>query len=218
MGKSVYVRTKKLSPKTPGYWHESKKIEAVTTYLALGNLSQTSITCRIPYDTLKDWKSSEWWEKMVADIQNDENQHTDNKLTRSIDKALEAVMDRIENGDFQYDPKKGELIRVPVKLRDVQKVTTEFLNKRQLIRKLPTKITQDSSEVSARLLKLAESFAQFANDKQREKVIEHANRPYDEVEDVEDAIYVGREEELSEGADLGEEDSSEQGEGQGFEE
>ena len=114
MGNWVYVKNKKTKPHEPGHWSEKKQLEVVTTYLALGNLSETSRVCNVPMRTVTLWKSQEWWSKLVNDIQSGEGQRTDNKMSKTIDKALDMLMERMEQGDYQYDQKTGRLVKVPL--------------------------------------------------------------------------------------------------------
>lgn len=159
MGGYVYVKSKKLKPHEPGHWSEKKQLEVVTTYLALGNLSETARVCNIPLRTIQHWKAEEWWTKMVNDIQSGEGQKSDNKMTKAIDKALDLLMERMETGDYQYDQKTGRLVKVPLKARDLERVASGLFDKRQLIRKQPTNIKASELGQADHLLKLAAQFA-----------------------------------------------------------
>ena len=196
MGNWVYVKTKKTKPHEPGHWSEKKQLEVVTTYLALGNLSETSRVCNVPMRTVTLWKSQEWWSKLVNDIQSGEGQRTDNKMSKTIDKALDMLMERMEQGDYQYDQKTGRLVKVPLKARDLERVVGGLFDKRQLIRKQPTSIKTSDLNQSERLLQLAEQFAKFAGEKVApEKIIdEYIDGDYDEVNDEEVQIEENNEE------------------------
>ena len=169
MGKFVYVREKKTLPHEPGWWDKKKQLEAVTTYLATGSLAETSRIINVPYRTVQSWKlESEWWPKVVEEIQSGENQKVDQKMSRIIDKTLEKLVERIEDGDYMYDQKTGRMVKVPLKARDLERITSGLFDKRQLIRKQPTNIKSDPSNQTDRLLKLAEQFASFAAGKEKE--------------------------------------------------
>lgn len=79
----------------------------------------------------------------MTEIQSGENQKTDNKMSRVIEKTLDMLVSRIEEGDYQYDQKTGRLVKVPLKARDLERITSGLFDKRQLIRKQPTNIKQD---------------------------------------------------------------------------
>lgn len=168
IGKYVYVRDKKNLPHEPGRWDKKKQLAAVTTYLATGSIAETSRICNIPYRTVQSWKlDSDWWQQTIDEIQSGENQKTDVKMSKVIDKTLEMLMSRIEEGDYQYDQKTGRLVKVPLKARDLERISSGLFDKRQLIRKQPTNIKQSDLNQADRLLKLAEQFAKFTTGKEQ---------------------------------------------------
>lgn len=161
MGGWVYVKTKKKGAGSPGHWPEAKKVELVTTYLATGSYRLACSICKVPLATANQWKRTEWFKEMVASIQAEENTQLDAKLSKIVDKSLDVVMNRLEEGDFILDSKTGTIKRVPVKMRDAKSVMTDLFDKRQLLRKQPTKITE-SQTVDKRLEMLAQRFEKFA--------------------------------------------------------
>ena len=168
----VYVRSRKTKPHEGGHWSEKKQLEVVTTYLALGNLSEASRICNVPYETCKKWKQADWWDKLITDIQSGEGQRSDNKMTKVIDKALDLILTRMDEGDYQYDQKTGRLVKVPLKARDLERVASGLFDKRQLIRKQPTNIKQSDLSQTERLMQIAEQFSQFIGKKVvEEKVV-----------------------------------------------
>lgn len=192
MGKYVYVKENKTKAHQPGHWKEQKKLEAVSTYLATGSNILTSQQTGVPLKTIEYWKQQEWWKEAVEAARTGENDKLDAKLSKAIDKALDAVMDRLEDGDWVYDQKTGQVKRSPVKLRDVNASFNTLLDKRQLIRKLPTKITE-ASNTEAKLKQLAQQFADFAKKSlPEEKVIDYIEG--DTVIQQEDGTYAIHEE------------------------
>lgn len=160
------------APKSP--WTDAKKVEVVTTYLALGKAPMVEAVTGVPRGTIRQWKLLPWWDELVKQIQSEEDQELDAKLTKLINKSIDGINDRLENGEFVLDSRTGKIKRVPVKLRDVQRVASDFIDKRFVVRDKPR--AQAQAEVEAdRLIKLAEQFAQFAqaiSGKNQEKVIE----------------------------------------------
>lgn len=154
------------------HWSEAKQIEAVTTFLVLGNMSLVAAATGVPVGTLRRWKAQSWWTEMVSQIQTESDQQLDSKLAKRVDKALDLVMDRLEQGDFIYNPKTGEFVRKPVSLRDTWKMTNEMLDKRMLLRKQP-KEQANQEAVGAILKNLATEFAAMA----RKKVKEDGTEP-----------------------------------------
>lgn len=167
----VYVRKNKTKPHQPGIWKQEKHLEAVTTYMATGNLSLTGRLINVPLDTLNKWKASEWWKELTDKYYEEDSITLDAKLKKTLEKSLATVSDRLDNGDYQYDPKTGKLIRVPVKLRDAHKVTTDLIDKQRVLRKQPVLQDKSNESTEGRLLKLAEAFAKFATGKQQEEKV-----------------------------------------------
>ena len=142
-------------------YKDSVKVQVVTQYLALGKAPLVSALTGVPRQTIRLWKTQPWWGELVREIQAESNQETDGKLTKIIDKSLNIINDRLENGELIYNSKTGETMRLPVKLRDVGHVTRDLFAQRDKIRKEPE--LREKEEASAdRLLKLAETFADFA--------------------------------------------------------
>lgn len=164
MGHYVYVKTNKTKAGEPGHWKEAKRIEAVTTYLSTGNLTETGRLTGVPLKTMEQWKTSDWWKEMEKKIRSDEEQHLDAKLTKIIDKTLEKLVDSIENGEHIYDQRTGQIKRMPAKMRDLNNAFNTILDKRQLIRKQPTKIVEQQN-TATQLQNLADQFAKFVNQK-----------------------------------------------------
>jgi hypothetical protein len=159
-GKYVYQRMRKV-PGKPGWWPESKKIEAVTAAMSTGSLPIAASIVKVPLETIRHWKKQPWWKELEQQIHDEDNQELDSKYTRIIRKTLDVVEDRIENGNFQFDPKTGRVIRIPVNLRDTHRVMADLVTQRRVIRNEP--VAQAASEtVNDKLVKLAETFAQMA--------------------------------------------------------
>ena len=121
----------------------------------------------VPYPTIEGWRRQDWWKELVEKMQAEDDQKLDAKTTKLIDKALEQLMDRIENGEHIYDQKTGKIKRMPAKLRDLNTAFNTILDKRQLLRRQPTKIVEQHS-TAAQLQNLAESFAKFVQKKTEE--------------------------------------------------
>lgn len=160
MGRYVYIKNNKTKAGQLGHWKEAKKVEVVTTYLSTGNLAETGRLSGVPIKTLEQWKTSDWWKEMEKQIRSDEDQQLDAKLTKIIDKTLEKLVDSIENGEHVYDQRTGQIKRMPAKMRDLNNAFNTILDKRQLIRKQPTKIVEQTTTAS-QLQNLADQFAKF---------------------------------------------------------
>ena len=165
-------------------WTDKKKIEVVTSYLALGKAPMVEAVTGVPSQTIRIWKMQTWWKDLCREIQTSEDQELDGKLTKIIDKTLDVINDRLTNGEFILDSRSGTVKRVPVKLRDTHRVTSDLLDKRNVLRGKPTSITErvSTDDVLKRLALQFQEFTKF----QKTKLIEG---------DITDALYNGNPEE-----------------------
>lgn len=170
-------------------WDEKKRVEVVTTYLAVGKLPLVEAITGVPKATIRQWKYQPWWEELVHEVQTESDQELSTKLSKIIDKSLDVVLDRIENGDFVLNSKTGAITRIPSKLRDVHRVSVDLVDKRDLIRNKKENVRVEVSTVDDYLKKLASQFAEFVKRK--------LPRTY-EGEAV--ALHDPRQERLSEGS------------------
>ena len=191
-GKYVYVAGPKkndISQDDRAHWSDKKKNEVLAYYVANGSVADTSRHCAVPYRTIMMWKSQSWWKERVDAIKNEEYDKLDSKLTKALDKALDQVMDRIENGDEVFDSRTGGTIRVGAKLRDLNAAFNGLMDKRQLIRKQPTKIVEQQS-TAHQLQNLANQFAAFVSGKPVKETIDQvAFMDADNVQEDEDGVY-----------------------------
>ena len=183
-GKLVYVKAKKTKPHQGGHWSDAKKQEAVCLWVAGMSLSKVAVHLNVPYETVKEWKKKPWWDEIEKDIKSDDKQKIDAKLTKILDKSLDTIMDRLENGEYIYDQKTGRLKQTPAKLRDATVAFNTVMDKRQLLRKEPTKITEQTSSAD-QLKQLAEHFANFVTGIQKQEQLKDVVNEFIEGETVE---------------------------------
>lgn len=149
------------------WWSDAKRIEVVTTWLALGKIPLVSACTGVSEGTIRQWRTQPWWKELEISIQTETDQELDSKLAKRIDKALDVVADRLENGDFMYDPKTAQFVRKPVNMKDANKVMVDMFDKRILIRKQP-KEAQSQEAVGDILKNLAKEFEQMAKKRIKE--------------------------------------------------
>lgn len=207
----IELRNKK--PKKKPYegngWPLEKKMEAVECYLRHGNLKQVSLQVGVNYNLMRKWHGQPWWAEIEAELRKVGTIKTDNKLTTIADKALDATLDRVENGDYVFDPKTKKIHRVPASLRDVNRVAVDMLSKQEALRQNDK--TTESSKIS-----VEEHLKMLANE--MAKWFEKDLKPVIELEEVEDAVYEEREERLQEGTGVGTHQEAESSEGSSGEE
>ena len=180
MGRYVYKRDWKKKPGDPGQWPQTKKTEAVLTWLTCGNLTQTSHLIGVGMPTVKHWRKQPWWQEAVDEFRDNDKVELDARYQKIIRKALDVVDDRLENGNFQMDQKTGQIVRVPVSISDSHKVMSDLVAQQQVLRK--DKYTEQMAveTVNDKLIKLASQFAEMAMGNKQ------ANQPqiYDMVEEI----------------------------------
>ena len=155
------------------HWDDAKKLEVVTTYLALGKVPLVEAMTGVPRATIRQWKLQPWWKELELEITSEDDLELSGKLKKIVDRSLDAVVDRLQNGDFVYNSKTGTIDRSPVKLRDAHRVSVDLIDKYNLIRGKPTSRVEKVAVEDA-MVKLANQFQEWAKSlKQREeKVIE----------------------------------------------
>lgn len=170
--------TKNRKPKTRAVdvgtnksWSDKQKLEAVQSWLLLGNLALTSRILSIPEVTLRVWKATEWWKNCVDEIKLQDDMQMSARLKKIVDASLMAVEDRLVNGDLMYDQKSGEMVRKQVNMRDAHKVAVDLMDKKQLLDKAAAPIQEEQKDED-RLLRLAEKFATFVTQKKQSVIID----------------------------------------------
>ena len=151
------------------WWSDAKRVEVVASYLILGKAPLVEAVTGVPAGTIRQWKTQPWWTELVDQIQTEDDQELDTKLTSRINKILVLVEDRIDNGDWIFDSKTGEIIRKPVSLKDGWKAGREMVDVRMLLRGKPKeKVNQEA--VADILKNLATEFASMAKRKVKEVI------------------------------------------------
>jgi transposase-like protein len=197
--KKISARNLKVPHRKFTNWPIEKKIEVVSQYLVLGNMKMVAATTGVQHDLIRQWKGQPWWKELEAEIRQTQNIELDTKLSRIVDKSLDAVLDRVENGDFIYDQKTGQIKRKPVNLRDVARVSVDMVSKRELLRGGQADRNEGTQiSVAEQLKMLATEFSKW----QKQQAID---TPMVEVVDVEpkessNAVHEEREEGLQEGS------------------
>ena len=145
-------------------WSDSQKLEAVKTYLILGNLSLTASSLKIPLPTIKDWKKSEWWKQIQNELMVQEDLQLGDRLKKIVNRSYDVIEDRMANGDFVYDQKTGEMRRKPVSMKDAHKVGLDLQERRdELIRRHVEGESITTDKIEKTLLDLAKRFEDIAN-------------------------------------------------------
>ena len=157
-------------------WSEKQKMEAAKMFLLSGSFTTVSTALEIPYRTLMQWRQSEWWKKLTEEIKAEGRVELSARMRKIASRALDITEDRLDNGNFQLDQKSGEVVRIPVNMKDAAKVANDLLVQQQKLEDAP-RVQQLQSTVDHRLAKLAEAFTAFSKER-KEKVIEAIKTEY----------------------------------------
>lgn len=176
--KAVRTTRKKPGDSNRNYSDE-QKMELMKLYILTGNLALSAATLKIPEITARWWKKKDWWKQLEAEMRQSERIELSSRLKRIAEKAQEATMDRLENGDWKYDSKTGRLFRLPVAMKDAHKVTMDIVDKTLVLEKNLVEAPELEESKADKFAELAARFASLT-----EKVLE---KPPVEVTDV---IYV----------------------------
>ena len=143
------------------HYSEKEKINACCVFAVSGNSRRTAEITKIPEATLRAWKQSIWWQEITVRIYEEQDEGLSSKLTSLVDNAVDAINDRLKDGDYLYNPKLDKLVRKPINARDLAAVTVMAVDKRQLLRGEPTSRVEKVS-VDERMKDLAMQFKKFA--------------------------------------------------------
>ena len=172
--KNSDTRTK-VSAEQDGTWSDEKRIEVVACYISLGSMTEASKVTGVPLNTCWSWKKGVWWNDVEATLRDEKNNDTSSKLTSIVDKTLVAIVERIENGDYIYNQRTGEITRVEIPASALNKIATTLLDRRLVLDKMERvkdEDTGDSTEkLQVQLGKLATAFTKFVESKKREEKI-----------------------------------------------
>lgn len=190
-------RTKRKAKNAVGNtrYSDQQKIEAATSYIALGNLALVSRVMGIPEITLRVWKASDWWKTLVEELKMQERIELSARMKRLVEASHTIVAQRLETGDPILNQKTGEIIYKPVSMKDAHKVAVDLIDRRKELEKLTVDTSTGEREDDRKLEKLAERFAEMATKSIQKKF--DKNRTIEG--DVTDAVYEKRETRLQEG-------------------
>lgn len=149
------------------WWSEKQKHEAVAAYLLLGNMAEVSRMTGIPHITLRKWKAMPWWAEAEQEVKRASKLELSGKLRKAIELSNLAIEDRLQNGEFVFNPKTGEVIRRPVSADTAVKVLDKLIDKQILLEKTADQAAHVTQEgVMERLQKIADELTRFAQAKE----------------------------------------------------
>lgn len=169
-----HKRTKRRAGKAPlvARYSDQQKIELMQLYLITGDLPQSCRQMKIPEVTGRLWRQKDWWKTLEAQMRSDADLVLSAKVKNITEKSLGVVVDRLENGDFKLNVKTGEIVRVPVQMKDAHRVAVDMVKVSTEIDGRDNKQAKMDDDVSSKLDSLAQRFAELANKVQAKPVVE----------------------------------------------
>lgn len=151
---------------------------AVTYYAITGSSLKTHELMKqagvpVPASTIRMWKNTHgWWKTVLSEVRRAKQDELDAKLTAVIMKGVDELNDRVENGNYKYNPKTGEIERVPLTSSELAKDAVGIpIDKRAIMRGDPTsRIVKE--DVNETLKFLGEQFMKMVELQRQPKPIE----------------------------------------------
>ena len=165
------ILTKKRGPgfkfNNPSYFNLEQKTDACALYCVYGDIDQVSELTGIDPKFIRQWKDEPWWSEIQKKVFIEQNEKLASRISGVLDRSLDHLVDRLDNGDYLWDVRKSKLVRKPVDTKVLSNLFNNLITRRQLIRGEPTSITTQVA-VDDRLKLLAAQFQKFANAKEIE--------------------------------------------------
>lgn len=149
-------------------YDERTRYEVVSAYIESGNLSKVSRDFDIHYNTLKIWKKSPWWAEREKELRSAFRRPVIKRCQSLYLKALDAVEDRLENGDeVVVNSRQGQSIhRVKVPAKDLVRVAAELSTRIERIENVEDGISQEERGTGqdGAIATLAEQLTKYLTD------------------------------------------------------
>jgi len=156
------------------------RYRAAAALVATGNSKSASRESGIPASTIRHWQhNDDDFQIMCQEIRTEFGEKIKHQLVEIIHESAKETLDRVINGDVIRDSKTGELVRVPIKGRDLAIIGGVAFDKLRLAENQPTNIVQhESSENSIK--RFTEKFEAIAGAYQRGDAAEYKRlvRPF----------------------------------------
>ena len=160
--KQKYSELVKIVPNSKGFT-AYQRIDAIFAYFVTGRVREAARLCNINENTILTWAQSSWWKSAIQKVKELKQEELDVQYTSIIDQTVGEIVDRIQNGDERLN-RDGEAIRVKVGAKDLMLVNAMAFDKRALLRRDPTEISQKTITVEDRNKILSEQFRKIAKE------------------------------------------------------
>lgn len=132
----------------------------LASYFETGNYDVAAQVCGCSKRCAQEWVKAEWFKTAMRQLNREHDKGLDNKITKLLNKTLDKLVDRIDNGDeVVLLTKEGEF-RTTKQLsgKDLAVITGVLFDKRNALRKEPEK--EDAAESA--LDRIADKLRQYS--------------------------------------------------------
>jgi len=158
--KRIVDKTKNDS--AAAHYSPKQKLEAVTAYLMLGKVSLVAGATGIPEETLRNWKRTDWWKEMEKEVRSSNNTELTGRLRQIVNKSMTVIEDRLESGDFMYNPKTDTFTRRPVGAKVAGDILSKAIDKQILIDRMEREPQADAAKIEDRLKTIQDKLLEFS--------------------------------------------------------
>lgn len=141
-----------------------QRYHAAALFVSTGNMAEVERQTSIPYQTLMNWKKSQWFIDAVEELKSQRYDQLDSRLASIVDKATKIVEERLVEGDVKM-LRDGTTVTVPVDAKTASTILQSSFNQMQVVNNRPTSISANMS-VDERLNQLQEKFKSFMKAKE----------------------------------------------------
>ena len=116
----------------PSYFNLEQKTDACALYCVYGDVDQVSELTGIDPKFIRQWKDEPWWNEIQKKVFVEQNEKLASRISGVLDKTLEHLVDRLDNGDYLWDVRKSKLVRKPVDTKVLSNLFNNLVTRRQL--------------------------------------------------------------------------------------
>jgi hypothetical protein len=170
------------------------KLLVASKFQQLGNARLVSELTGVPYQTILDWRKTDWWIELMDELKQIKRSKSGAKLAEIIEVGTDIIMDRLTNGDIVLNNKTGELTRKQVSLRDAAQAVNNLITRQIQMEELAEKLVHRKESIQETLKLLSKEFAKFSKEQQKLQAQDI------KFKELPNAIHDEREEGLQEGS------------------
>ena len=159
-----------IDPKTNRFvseYDEEVKDKVVSLYLIVGTLTKTAALANIPYRTVYQWSTTDWFKIKLEEAKKKYSRQLDSRFTGLLQHISKQLEDRILKGDVTIT-QAGKQVRHPIKAAELARIGDSIFKSLQLIRGEATSNVR-TLEPEEKLDKIREKLLSAKDNKQESK-------------------------------------------------